>query len=466
MAHNAAARLKPGCFQGKEGANMSRPSMSIGMVPIWVAAVLALPFLPLKAQTADGTIEELKIELQKTQELLKSQQAVIEALQKRVADLEAGQARSEAAAPAQPGPIQATPSLPHSSQAPFSVFWKEGKTTFRFANAEVNLSNRLQYRWTNDTYDDPNQQANGAFAVRRFKTLITGWAYTKDLTFRLQVDWANANTSLGVLDDAWVQYDFTHGHQWFMLRAGQGKTPFGRQSIASTATDMFPDRSFVTTAFCSIRDVGLTATGQFGPSGVKDLFEYSVGVYNGGGRSVYTNADGNYQTDYRLVVSPWGSTGYDEANPNGTPSAKLSLGFEYEHNDQRVRDSKTRLYKSGSEYATKGWDLMFKYRWFTAYGEYFDRTAYDLKNLGTNSTGVNAQLGFLLIPKRLELVVGRWDYDPNTDKLNDSQKQTGIGVNWYFNGFNNKLQADYRRIDSDTSKYRSYEFRLQYQLVF
>ena len=445
---------------------MSRRTGWIGVGRFLAAAAVALSASPLWAQSVDENMEELKHELRQAQEALKSQQALIEALQKRVADLEAGQARPEAAAPGQPAPMQAAVSSPPSTPAPFSASWKDGKTTFRFANAEVNLSNRLQYRWTNDTYDDPNQRANGAFAVRRFKSQITGWAYTKDLTFRLQVDWANANTSLGVLDDAWVQYDFTHGRQWFMLRAGQGKTPFGRQSIASTATDMFADRSFVTAAFCSIRDVGLTATGQFGPSAVKDLFEYSVGVYNGGGRSVYANPDGNYQTDYRLVVSPWGSTGYDEANPNGTPSPKLSLGFEYEHNDQRVRDGKTRLYKSGSEYATKGCDLMFKYRWFTAYGEYFDRTAYDLKNLGTNSTGVNAQLGFLLIPKRLELVVGRWDYDPNTGKLNDSQKQTGVGVNWYFNGFVNKLQADYRRLDSDTSKYRSYEFRLQYQLVF
>ncbi|MGC8724033.1 MAG: hypothetical protein ACP5VF_09190 [Acidobacteriota bacterium] len=445
---------------------MSRWTRWIGVGRFLAASAVALSASPLWAQSVNENMEELKRELRQAQEVLKSQQAIIEALQKRVADLEAGRARTEAAAPGQPAPMHAAVSSPPSTPAPFSVSWKDGKATFRFANAEVNLSNRLQYRWTNDTYDDPHQQANGAFAVRRFKTQITGWAYTEDLTFRLQVDWANANTSLGVLDDAWVQYDFTHGRQWFMLRAGQCKTPFGRQSIASTATDMFADRSFVTTTFCSIRDVGLMATGQFGPSAVKDLFEYSVGVYNGGGRSVYANPDGNYQTDYRLVVSPWGSTGYDEANPNGTPSPKLSLGFEYEHNDQRVRDGKTRLYKSGSEYATKGCDLMVKYHWFTAYGEYFNRTAYDLKNLGTNSTGVNAQLGFLLIPKRLELVVGRWDYDPNTDKLNDSQKQTGIGVNWYFNGLANKLQADYRRLDNDTSKYRSYEFRLQYQLVF
>ncbi|OYW03974.1 MAG: hypothetical protein B7X11_03220 [Acidobacteria bacterium 37-65-4] len=199
---------------------------------------------------------------------------------------------------------------------------------------------------------------------------------------------------------------------------------------------------------------------------MKDLVEYSVGVYNGGGRSVYTNADGKYQTDFRLMVSPWGSAGYDEANPDGAPAPKLSLGIDYEHNDQRVRDPKTNAYKSGLEYATAGYDLMFKYRWFTAYGEYFDRHSHDVKDAAADSNGYNAQVGFLLIPRRLELVLGRWGYDPNADRPDDRQTQTGVGVNWYFQGFNNKLQTDYRRIESKASRYRSYEFRLQYQLVF
>jgi phosphate-selective porin OprO/OprP len=445
---------------------MGGRSRWIGVGRFLAASTVALSAPPLWAQSVDVNIGELKRELRQAQEVLKSQQAVIEALQKRVADLEAGQAQTSAAAPGQSPQMQATVSSPPSTPAPFSVSWKDGKTTFRFAQAEFYLSNRLQYRWTGDTFDDPRLQDTGTFAVRRMKSQIIGWAYTKDLTFRLQVDWANANTSLGVLDDAWVRYDFTHGHRWFMLRAGQGKTPFGRQSIAQTATDMFADRSFVSTAFCTIRDVGLTATGQFGPSSVKDLIEYSVGVYNGGGRSVYTNADGKYQTDIRVMVSPWGSAGYDEANPDGAPVPKLSLGFDVEHNDQRVRDPNANAYKSGLEYSTAGYDLMFKVRWFTAYGEYFDRHSHDAKGAAVDSSGYNAQMAFLLIPRRLELVLGRWGYDPNADGPDDRQTQTGVGLNWYFNGFNNKLQADYRRVESEASRYRSYEFRLQYQLVF
>jgi hypothetical protein len=269
-----------------------------------------------------------------------------------------------------------------------------------------------------------------------------------------------------VLDDAWVQYDFSRGRKWFMLRAGQGKTPFSRQSIAPTATDMFTDRSFVTYLFTSVRDVGLMASGQFGPESVKDMFQYGVGVFNGNGRSIYTNLRNQYKTDYRLVFSPWGSTGYDEANPNGTPAPKLSLGVDYENNDRRVRDPRTGQYTSGIQYGTVGYDVMFKYRWFTAYGEYFDRHGHDIRDEATQSSGLNAQLGFLVLPRRLEVFMGRWVYNPDAGRLGDSLKETGLGASWYISGFNNKLQADLRRLDNDASKYRSYEFRLQYQLVF
>lgn len=423
-------------------------------------AFMILPVLPCVAQTPTDPIEELKIQLRHAQETLQQQQAVIESLQKRLDELE----KNKGAPQAQQPPLQASAS---AQAAPKSspVSWKDGQTTFKFASAQINVSNRLQFRWTGDHYQDPAPIDQGAFAIRRFKTQVTGWAYTPDLTFRLQVDWANSNTSLGVLDDAYVQYDFTHGKGLFQLRAGQGKTPFGRQSLASTRTDQFADRSFVTTQFCSIRDVGVMATGQFGPSSAKDMFEYSVGLYNGGGRSVYTNADGKYQQDFRVMFSPWGSAGYDEANPYGSEKPRLSLGFEYERNDKRIR-AQNSTPASGAMYHTVGYDLMFKYKWFTAYGEYFGRHNFDAKGVLTASNGLNAQLGFLVIPKKLELFAGRWSYEPNDAKFMDRQTETGIGANWYFSGFNSKLQADCRKIQNDASRYHSYEFRLQYQMVF
>jgi len=432
-------------------------------------AVLALAVLGFArnaaAQSGDPSLQEIKDQLRQAQEAIQKQQAVIEALQRRLGQLEQAQAAPPVSTPvAHPSEV-GSPS--NSVALPASITWKDGQTIATFPKAEIRLSNRLQLRWVNDHLSGADRYLDdySSFSIRRAKTTLTGWAYTKDLTFGLQVDWANANTAKGVLDDAYVNYDFTHGHGYFQLRAGQFKTPFGRQSIASTRTDMFADRSFVTYLFCGIRDVGLMAWGTLGPDKVKDLFEYRVGVFNGGGRSVYTNVDNKYQKNLRLMVSPWGSAGYDEDSPDITPKPKLSLAFEYEENDSRVKDTHG-LYKLGSEYHTRGYDLMFRYWRVTAYGEYFDRTQTFYDDSQNGFTGVNAQVGFLAIPRRLELFLGYWGFDPNTAKRVNAQIERGAGVNWYFSGNNSKLQADYRRLHDDVTNKSTYELRCQYQIVF
>ncbi|MEW5764313.1 MAG: porin [Acidobacteriota bacterium] len=424
----------------------------------WVLMTATVSCLSLRAQTPVGELESLQAELRAAQESLKAQQAIVEGLQRRVADLEA-----RAADP--PAPPAGGPAAKPSKDVPPRAEWKAGTTRLSFPLAELRLTNRLQFRGTWTDSSDPAEEDTGAFKVRRFKTQIQGWAYTPDLTFLLQVDWANSNTSLGILDDAAVNYDFTQGRGRFQIKAGQFKTPFGRQSLASTRTDMFADRSFVTYAFCSIRDVGLMVHGKTGPKAVPDLVEYAVGLFNGEGRSQYENLDGNYQKNLRLVVSPWGSAGYDEASPEPVPSARLSLGAAYEENDRRLKDSQG-LYASGAKHETRGYDLLFKYGRWTAYGEYFDRHSRHATGEVVKSDGLNAQIGFLVVPSRWEIFAGRWVLDPAGNALGDRKVEWGLGTNFYFAGFSSKLQADWRRIRDERKDSRGHEFRVQYQVLF
>ncbi len=423
-------------------------------------------------QAPADALRDLKTQLKAAQDALEKQQALIQQLQERVDDLEKADKAQKQAISGESSPLEGPApnglKLTTGRSEPdggLSVSWKDGCTTVAFPDAEIVFSNRLQFRWTGTNPVDPAEPANGAFEVRRFKTQLVGWAYSRDLTFKLQVDWTHSNKSSGILDDAYVDYDFTHGRGLFQVRAGQFKTPFGRQSIASTKADMFPERSFVSYLFCAIRDVGLMAHGHFGPSTVSNLIEYDVGVFNGNGQGVYSNPNGKYQTDFRLVCSPWGTAGYDESNPSETPRPKLSLGVDYEHNDRRLR-ANDGTYASGFEYKTVGYDLLFKYHWLTAYGEYFDRILHDRMGARTESKGVNAQLGFLLIPRRLEVFLGRWTFDPAWASPGARLTASGIGAAWYFKGNACKLQADYQRQEDQATPYRTDVFRVQYQFVF
>lgn len=424
-----------------------------------VAAALAVGgVLGAQAPPPAPEVEALRADLAAARQALEAQEARVQELEVRLRELEARLAKAERAG--EPVVPVAPPSVASTVQAS----WKDGTTTLTFPRAEVRLANRLQIRWTDSRNGDPEKTDTGAFRIRRFKTQLQGWAYTPDLTFLLQVDWANANTSLGILDDAAVNFDFTHGKGRFQVRAGQFKTPFGRQSLASTRTDLFADRSFVTYEFCSIRDVGILFHGKVGPASRPDLLEYAAGLFNGEGRSRYDNPDGKYQKNLRVVVSPWGSAGYDEAGLHEAPGFRVSFGAAYEENDHRV--DRKGLPPAGKRYETRAYDLLARWKRLTAYGEYFDRTSWDSGAEPVKSDGLNAQVGLLLLPDRWEVFAGRWTFDPSREFLGDRRVEWGLGTNLYFAGFSSKLQADWRRIRDEKRDTRDTEFRLQYQIVF
>jgi hypothetical protein len=50
--------------------------------------------------------------------------------------------------------------------------------------------------------------------------------------------------------------------------------------------------------------------------------------------------------------------------------------------------------------------------------------------------------------------------------LKDRTTEWGLGTNVYFSGFNSKLQADWRKTSADKTGKDSYEFRVQYQIMF
>ncbi len=80
----------------------------------------------------------------------------------------------------------------------FKVFWKNGRTTFQMKNAELNLRNRIAFRFTNESPDDavrlPGTEQPGdskpSFRVRRAKTEFAGWFWKPEFTYELQLSWA------------------------------------------------------------------------------------------------------------------------------------------------------------------------------------------------------------------------------------------------------------------------------------
>jgi hypothetical protein len=340
----------------------------------------------------------------------------------------------------------------------FTVSWKDGKTTIETKSARLDISNRMQVRFTQEmpeTGDDI-----GSFRLRRMRTKFEGWVYTKDLTYELQFDTA-AQTNL--LQDANIVYDFTKGKKTFMLKAGQFKVPFGRQELTSSGSQQFVDRSIVSAEFARGRDIGVQLWGT--PAAGK--IDWRVGIFNGNGRTVERNDNDEYQVNARLTFQPFGDVKYSESDFESTDRPLFAIAGQYESNERPTAASGS----TPADIADReiiGADVVFKFKGLSLFAEYFDATTERGIQSDFDNEGLHAQLGYFIIPQKLE-IAGRWaQIDPNKDRDNDDREERGAALGYFFNKHNHKLQADYRQLETQTatSSVTNDEFRLQYQLIF
>lgn len=343
---------------------------------------------------------------------------------------------------------------PKASSPAFTVGWKDGKTSITSKSAKLDVSNRVQVRFTQV---DPEQgDGRGDFRIRRAKTKFEGWVYTKDLTYELQMNWAD---TANALEDANVNYDFTGGRKTFMLKAGQYKVPFGRQELTSSGSQQFVDRSIASNEFARGRDIGVQAWGT--PMAGK--LDWRFGIFNGGGRNRSTNDNDKYQYDARVTFQPWGDVKYSEGDFESTDRPLLAVAGQYESNDAQGTTT-----GNDRDREIVGGDVVFKYKGLFAYGEIYQASNDPETGIDFDSSGYTAQVGYFIVPKKLEVAARISEIDPNDDADDNEREETGIALGYYWNKHNHKIQADYRQIEdlARAGQPKDKEVRLQYQIIF
>ncbi|HEY7573989.1 MAG TPA: porin, partial [Thermoanaerobaculia bacterium] len=356
---------------------------------------------------------------------------------------------------------------------PFNVQYRMPGLRLSFPKAEINLSNRLQVRFTDEQFDEivapptpfpSTLEDRGSFRIRRMKTKFDGWIYSKDLTYELQLNWPD---SANVLEDANLDYDFTNGKKLFRIKAGQFKAPFSQQQLTSSGNQQFVDRSLLDGQFVPGRQIGVQAWGQFGGTSVPDFIDWRLGIFNGNGRTVSANDNDQYEYTARVMVSPFGSVGYSESNLEGY-DFRLSVAGEYNKNDQAVQGATGA--PTGNNDLTYGASVVLKaFKSLFAYLEYYDGSRRTPAGIKTDRDGWVGQVGWLF--DKFE-IAGRYaEYDPNSNATaaND-QKEWRIGGSWYINRHNWKIQADYGVTENEAAAASTNrelkELRVQAQLIF
>jgi phosphate-selective porin OprO/OprP len=315
-----------------------------------------------------------------------------------------------------------------------------------------------------------------------------GYAFTQDLTYRVQVDLAKSGTAQ-MLDDAWINYRFTDAAQ---IQTGQFKMPFSREELTSDGALQFVDRASAVDVFKPSYDIGAMLQGK--TAGGK--FAYNAGLFNGTGQS-YPHTTNSGAWAARVVFNPFGEMRYSEADLENTPSPLLSLGANYFANTLKRNGNATFLDTTTTtppyagtggwlgqaaantaifdntervDVGTYGFDAAFKWRGFSAQGEYFGGKAEGQTRGTVHSRGYYGQAGYFLLPKKLEVAARYSSVDPNREKTQDLQVQVTGAVSYYFEGHNLKLQGDYTNIHTQLAAGKQptndKQVRVQAQLAF
>lgn len=354
---------------------------------------------------------------------------------------------------------------------------------------KLSLGSSMQFRYTFLDKDDVNspQTDQSEFRLKRIKMFMNGYAYSKELTYKLQMNLVEANSGK-FLEETWMNYRFMDEAQ---IRFGQDKVQFARQFILPSTAQQFVDSSIVTDAFKPGYDTGLAINGRLADG----VLNYTLGVYGGVGQNTFRTTNDN-ALSARIVCNPLGDMKNSEGDTDNSQTPLLSIGASYfmdtltkttsgapavasfETNNLGFGDSsKGWLGKgintfAGSEKVdinTYGVDAAFKWQGFSAQGEYFMGQADgQTSNKTLRAHGFYAQTGYFIIPEHLE-VAARYGYlDPNRDVANDHQIESAGAVSYYFSKHNLKLQADYTNIHKQAApnKTDDGQFRLQAQIIF
>jgi len=324
--------------------------------------------------------------------------------------------------------------------------------------------------------------------VRRSRLKFSGFAYSKKLTYKLELGLTNrdigkatsfTNDAPKYILDAVVKWNFSGN---FVLWFGQTKLPGNRERVISSGDLQQVDRSLLNSRFNIDRDMGFQLRHHFNLTDtfiVKEIFSMAQGE----GRNVTTGNLGGHQYTTRLELLPFGNFtnkkgDYKASDLKFEKDPKLALGFTYDFNNDAVKNrsnlgsymtNDTGFYSTNI--STFFADAMYKHKGFSLMAEYAYRDAKDpiAKNSDGTLTGdivqvgnsLNLQTGYLL-SKTLELS-GRYttvDWDKNiTGK--GAENQYTLGLSKYILGHKLKIQTDLSYLDvADKTNQLLYRFQV------
>ncbi len=324
-------------------------------------------------------------------------------------------------------------------------------------NFSLNTGGRMQFRYTYKDKDaDFNESDTQDITIRRARVYMGGNIYSKFVHYYVEADFDNFNLGMR---DFYVYWDPIHE---LNAKIGYFKVPFNRQRVSASSRLLLQDRSIASEEFDQDRDYGVDIYGN--PFG--GYMEYHAAVFQGAGeKSIKGNTDNELLYVLNARYNPFGKYDYyDETDVKYTDTLKATIGASVAFNG---KDSDEKLEKTNTVVGVV--DLGVKYKGLAWNNEYFVRTEDPESDGDTiNSDGFYTQLGYFVLPKKLEMAARYSQLDPNNDVSKDFQKEYTIGVNYYFRAHRSKIQTDFGHYVTDDNEADKEDsmIRVQYQIIF
>ena len=228
------------------------------------------------------------------------------------------------------------------------------------------------------------------YRMRRLRLRVDGQTKDPRFKYRLQVDLSGVSEIGEVnedpLMDAYIDYAPNNS---FSVKFGQRTTYADNRELWMSSNSLqLAERSRLTSAFASIREFGIFVTGRIKSGRGSFLRPYFV-LSNGDGKNVMDNDRGGLKLGGRIDYLPFGlftNIGqFRQIDVMREQVPKLVVGVHYSHNSgmssRRGRYSGRILYLNNNDeeslpdYSKYGVDFLFKYRGFSALGEYVKSSA-------------------------------------------------------------------------------------------
>ncbi len=282
-----------------------------------------------------------------------------------------------------PANAQETQAAPVKAEKPKKIKPLKVESEDGLASVQLGFAAQLQYdsNWTNITEENgKSQDHDHKFTFKRIQTSLNGHLFSKDFTYKLQVETIPGKITLM---DLFVDYQF---HQQARLRLGAHKPGFSRKRMNSWKNQALVDFSNAPRYYGTERALGLTLHNGYGK---KTSHEYEIGVYGGiPWRSNCTK--GITMISKEKMLEPGllsgGADAYNEFHPeiighyaylfNGIDVTtetdwkrrdfrfSVGLGFSYDFRPKAFRDPAAR---TAFEFMMKAYGFSFFGTFFTAY---------------------------------------------------------------------------------------------------